>query len=168
MILKYGHPCPKKAQLSPHNHREVVYGAREQLTPEEDNSPPLENQGTKSIQGIVDALLYYGRVADNKLLVGLSSIGSQQDAAPERTKEATNQLPDYCATCPANEIFYCSSDMVLCAHSNTGFHNKIKGHRRARAHILFSKMIPCPNVTDQFSLLPKLLNSSCPLHQKQN
>ena len=34
-LFKYGHPIPKKPQLSPHKHREVIYGANEQLAPED-------------------------------------------------------------------------------------------------------------------------------------
>ena len=81
VLLKYGQPRPSKAQLSPHKHREVIYGAKEQLTPEDDKSPPLENQGKKRTQGIVGALLYYGRAVDKNLIFGLSSVGSQQAAA---------------------------------------------------------------------------------------
>ena len=81
VLLKYGHPCTSKAELSPHKHCEVVYGAKENLTHEDDTSPPLYNQGTKHIQGIFGAFLYYARSVDNKLLVGLISIGSQQAAA---------------------------------------------------------------------------------------
>ena len=76
---------------------------------------------------------------ENKLLVGLSSIGTQKAAATERTKEAIHQILDYCATYPADGILYCSSDMVLCAHSDTGFHNERKGRIRAGAHIFFSE-----------------------------
>ena len=130
VLLKYGQPRPSKSHLSPHKHREVIYGAKEQLTPKDDKSSPLYSQGTKRIQGIVGALLYYGISVDNKLLVCLSSIGSQQSAATERTKEAINQLLDYCATYPANGILHRSSVVVLCAHSDAGFHNKSK--RRSR------------------------------------
>ena len=98
VLLKYGHPRPSKAQLSPHKHREVIYGTKEQLIHEDDRSPPLNNQGTKRIQSIVGALLYYARAVDNKLLVGLSSTGSHQAATTERTKEEINQILDYCAT----------------------------------------------------------------------
>ena len=94
VLLKYGHPRPSKAQLSPHKHHEVIFGAKEQLTHEDDTSPPLDNQGTKLIQGIVGAFLYYARAVDNQLLVNLSSIGSHQAAATERTKEAINQILD--------------------------------------------------------------------------
>ena len=60
---------------------------------------------------------------DNKLLVGISAIGAQQAAATELINEAINQLIDYSAIYPADGIFYHSSDMVLCAHSDTVFHN---------------------------------------------
>ena len=28
VLLKYGHPIPKKPQLSPNKHREILYGAK--------------------------------------------------------------------------------------------------------------------------------------------
>ena len=80
-LLKYGHPIPKKPQLSPHKHREVIYGAKEQLAPEDDTTPPLDSQGTKRVQGIVGALLYYARALDNKLLVGLSDRSNAAERA---------------------------------------------------------------------------------------
>ena len=77
LLMKYGHLCPSKAQFSPNKHREVIYGAKEQLTLEEDKSLPIEKEGTRRIQAIFGALLYYARAVDNKLLVGLSSIVCQ-------------------------------------------------------------------------------------------
>ena len=68
----------------------MIYGAKEQLNPEDDTTPPLDSQGTKRVQGIVNALLCYARSVDNKLLVGLSAIGSQQAAATQRTNDAIN------------------------------------------------------------------------------
>ena len=59
VLLNYGHPRPKKPQLSPHKHREVIYGEKDQLAPEDDTTPPLDSQGTKCVQGIVGALLCY-------------------------------------------------------------------------------------------------------------
>ena len=59
VFLKYGHPYPKNTQFSPHKHRKVIYGAKEQLAPEDDTTLPMDIQGTKRTQGIVDALLYY-------------------------------------------------------------------------------------------------------------
>ena len=56
-LMKYGDSLPRKSQLSPHKHREVTYGAKEQLTPEEYKSPPLDKEGTNRIQGIIGVLL---------------------------------------------------------------------------------------------------------------
>ena len=97
-------PAPKKPQLLPHKHCEVIYGAKEQLTSEDDTTPPLEIQCTKRVQGIVGALLYYARAVYNKLLVGLSAIKSHQAAATQRTNEAINQNIYYCATYPQMEF----------------------------------------------------------------
>ena len=126
VLLKYVHPRPNKPQLSPQKHHEVIYGAKEQLTQEDNNTPPLDSQGTKRVQGIVGALFYYALAVYNKLLVGLIAIGSHQAAATQRTNDSINQILDYCATYPADSILYCSSDMVLCAHSDAGFHNESK------------------------------------------
>ena len=101
----------------------MTYGAKEQLTPQEDKSPPLDNEVTKRIQGIFGELLYYTRTLDNKLLVGLSAIFSQQAAATQYMNEAINQLLDYSATYTANGILYRSSNMVLCDHYDAVFHN---------------------------------------------
>ena len=59
VLLKYGHPRTSKPKLSLHKHREVIYGAKEQLTPEDNTTTPLDSKGTKRIQGIFNALLYY-------------------------------------------------------------------------------------------------------------
>ena len=75
---------------------------------------------------------------DNKLLVRLSVIGSQQAASTQRTNVEINQIFDYCATYPANGILYRSRDMVLCAHSDAGFHNESKVRSRVGAHIFLS------------------------------
>ena len=88
VLLKYGHPIPKKPQLSPHKHREVIYGAKDQISPKDDTSPPLDSQGKKRVQGIVGAFLYYARAVNNKLLFSLSAIGSQQASATQRTAES--------------------------------------------------------------------------------
>ena len=130
VLLRYGHPSPKKPQLSPHKHREVIYGAKEQLTPEDDITPPLDSQGTKSVQGIISALLYYDRAVESKLLVGLSAIGSQQADATQRTNDAINKILDYCVTYPANGILYRSSDMVLCANSDHTLNRQRMGAQR--------------------------------------
>ena len=98
LLIKYNHTRPTKPQLSPHRRREIVFGAKEQLTPADDTSPALDAAVIKRVQAIVIALLYYTRAVDNKLLVALSTMGVQQAAATEKKNEAINQLLDYCAT----------------------------------------------------------------------
>ena len=94
---------------------------------------------------------------DNKLLVGLSSIGSQQAATTERTNEAINQLLDYNATYPADGILYRSNDMVLCVHSDAGFHNERKGRSRAGDHIFLSENDPMPQWNGPVLTLDQLI-----------
>ena len=104
LLLKAGHQNLSRPQHSPHTWREIDYGTNIQLSPEEDKTQPLDEEGVRWIQMIVGALLYYGRAADNKLLTALSAIGSQQAAATENTKKALNMLLDYCATYPSDGI----------------------------------------------------------------
>ena len=158
VLLKYGHPRPKKPQLSPHKHHEVIYGAKEQLAPEDNTTLPLDSQGKKRVQGIVGALLYYAQAVDDKLLVNLSFIGSQQAAATQRTNEAINKILDYCATYPPDGILYRSSGMILCAHSNAGFHNDSKGRSRAGAHIFLSENNAMSRWNGSVLTLAKIIN----------
>ena len=95
VLQKFNHPKPTKRQHSPHQHRAIVYGQKEQETTPEDTSPPLDAAGVNRVQRIVGALLYYARAVDNKLLATLSAIGAQQAAATENTLKACNQLLDY-------------------------------------------------------------------------
>jgi hypothetical protein len=55
-----------------------------------------------------------------------------------------NQLLNYLTMYPDDGITYCASDMILCAHANTGFHNKSKGRSQAGAHIFVSENNPFP------------------------
>ena len=144
VLTKYGHPAPSKPQHAPHQHREIDYGAKTQLTPEADTSPPLGPDEVKRIQGIVGSLLYYGRAVDNKLLVALSAIGSQQAQATENTKLNVHQLLDYVATYPSDGTTYRASHMILAAHSDASFLNESKSRSRAGAHIFLTEDEPIP------------------------
>ena len=106
LLFKYGHKAPAKPQLSPHRHRKINYGSKEQLVEEEDAIPKLNNEGIKRVQAIVGALFYYDRSFHNILLVGLSAIGDQQAAATEQTAAAIDQILDYVATYPNDGITY--------------------------------------------------------------
>lgn len=138
MLLKYDHPQPCKPQHSPHAHREIIYGAKEQLVPDADTSKPNDDAGIKRIQGIIGSLLYYARAVDNKLLATLSTISSQQAKATENTAKAVHHLLDYVATYPQDGITYRASSMVLAAHSNASFLTEPGSRSCAGAHIFLS------------------------------
>jgi hypothetical protein len=144
VLLKYNHKRPTKPQHAPHAHREIVFGAKLQLAPDDDTSPPLDTAGIKRIQGIVGSLLYYARAVDNKLLATLSVIGTQQAAATENTAKAVNQLLDYVATYPSDGITYRASNMVLAAHSDASYLTEPKARSRAGAHIFLTEDDPIP------------------------
>ena len=144
LLLKIRHPLPTKKQLSPHKHRAIHYGAKEQYTHIETPTPKLDPKGVLRIQAIVGALLFYGRAVDNNLLVALNTIGSQQAQATEATNDAMDTLLDYVATYPDDGILYRASDMILAAHADAGFHNETKGRSRAGAHIFLSEDEPIP------------------------
>ena len=78
ILTKYGHTIPSKPQLSPHSHRGINCGAKTQFAPDDNTSPNLDLDGMRRVQGIMGSLLYYARALNNKILVGLSSIGTQQ------------------------------------------------------------------------------------------
>ena len=80
---KYDHPNPKKPQLSLHAHIPIEYGANPQIDTPEDTSKSLDTKGIKRVQGIVVSLKYVARAVDNKLLVAISTIGTQQATATE-------------------------------------------------------------------------------------
>ena len=54
------HKTPSKPQLSTHQHREIIYGAKVQMTHDKYTSA-LDEAGIKRIQDIVGAVLFYVR-----------------------------------------------------------------------------------------------------------
>ena len=144
VLTKYGHPTPAKPQHAPHRHREIVYGSKAQLEPEDDTSPRLPDEGIKRMQGIIGSLLYYARAVDNKLLTTLSSIGAQQANATTNTLRAVEQLLNYVATYPNDGTTYRASGMILAAHSDASYLSEPKSRSRAGAHIFVSENDPIP------------------------
>ena len=58
---------------------------------------------------------------------------------------------------PLMEILYQSSDMVLCAHSDAGFHNESKGRSRAGDHIFLSENDAMPQWNGSVLTLAKII-----------
>ena len=75
---KYGHMPPNKQQYLPCKHRPIDYGTNQQMVRPTDTSPSHDDKGIQRVHDIVGALLSVGKTVNNKLLVVLSAIGSQQ------------------------------------------------------------------------------------------
>ena len=94
---------------------------------------------------------------NNKLLVALSAIGSQQASATESTNDAIHHLLDYCAIYPDDGILYRSSDMILAAHSDASFSNETKSRRRAGAHIFLSEKDSIPRWNEPLLTIAQIM-----------
>ena len=55
---------------------------------EAESRPPIDALGIKRVQGIIGTLLYHVQATDNKLLVDLRDIGTQQASETKRTSTA--------------------------------------------------------------------------------
>ena len=124
----------------PHKHRPIDYGSKQQIVQPTDTIPSLDYKGIKIFQGIVRALIHVGIAVNNKLLVALSAIGSQQAAATEETADAIEKLLDYVATYPNDGILFRKIDMILAAHIDAGFIDESKDVSE-QASIYFSQKI---------------------------
>ena len=116
---KYGHLPPKKLQYSPHKHRPIDYGSKQQIVQPTYTSPALDDKVIKRFQGVVGALLCMGIAVNNKRLLSLIEIGAQQAAATEETVELIEQLLKYVATYPDNGILFRKRDVILAEHTDT-------------------------------------------------
>jgi len=157
LLAKYNHPRPRKLQRSPYKCMPIQYGNKTQFAAEEDTSPSLDGAGILRVQGIVGSLLYYARAVNNKLLVALNAIGSEQATATEATNAAIDQLLDYVATYPNDGITYRASDMVLAAHSDAGYLNASKARSRAGAFIFLSEDEAVPRLNGPVMAIAQII-----------
>ena len=104
LLLWENWTTPTKQQHSPHKHRPIVYSAKSQFVSAEDTYQQLDAVGITRVQRTLGALLNYTRAVNNKLLVALSDIGSQQAKATTQTKATVAQLLDYVATYAADGL----------------------------------------------------------------
>ena len=132
--------------------------AKVQVVPEEITRPGLNATGIKCVQDIVVSVLFYGRAVDNKLIVALNNIGTQQDTATEITNDAINHLLDYLATDPNDVIVYIDNSMVIAAHSDAGFHNESKGRSWSGSHISLAEYEPVPRWNGYILTIVRVIN----------
>ena len=124
----------------------------------EDTSAKLDAKGIKRVQGIVGALLFFGREVNNKLLVALSAISAQKSAATENTNTAITQLLDYVATYSYNGLFFRESDKILAAHLDAWFLNEPKVWSRLGAHVFLSEKVPTSPLNGDVLSIVQIIN----------
>jgi hypothetical protein len=90
-----------------------------------DNTLPSEtNAEGKYIHQVIGVLLYYGRVVNSTIFVGLSSLAAAQSKPTAHTLSLVKWLLDYAATNPDAIMTYEKSNMVLAIHSNASYLSK--------------------------------------------
>ena len=89
VLHKYQHKPPSRPQHAPHKWTQPVYGQKQQLTPDPDQSDLLDKADTKLIQGIVGSLLYYSRAIDPCLLPGIQETATMQAKPTQKNKRCS-------------------------------------------------------------------------------
>jgi hypothetical protein len=77
-LIRFSHELPNKLQIQPHPHTLHTYSATIQYAKADDVSPLATNAEGKYICQVIGVLLYYGRLVDSTILVGLSSLAAAQ------------------------------------------------------------------------------------------
>ena len=140
-LERYQHPKPLKAQYAPHQWSLPSYGKTSQHV-NIDNSNVLDKKGTKQVQSISGAFLYYGRAVDPTILPALSSISSTQANPTINTLNECKMLMDYLSTYPNAKIRFYKSDMVLYVDSDAAYLVLPKARSRIAGHFYFGNKPP--------------------------
>jgi hypothetical protein len=90
LSIKFKYLHPTKPHLLPHKYLPIAYSAKAQLTPTANTSEQLDVHQKRHIQEIVGSLLYYAQAFNNKLLIALSAIATQQSCATVATEQAVH------------------------------------------------------------------------------
>ena len=96
----------------------------------------------KFIQQVVGVFLYYDIAIDNKVLVALRDIGSEQSRATSKTMYEVKQLLGYLASNPNATIRYPASGMILFVHSDASYLSVTKASSRASGVFFLSDPKP--------------------------
>ena len=140
-LERYQHPKPLKAQYAPHQWSLPSFGKTSQHV-NIDTSNVLDKKGTKQVQSISGAFLYYGRAVDPTILPALSSIASTQANPTINTLNECKMLMDYLSTYPNAKIRFHKSDMVLYVDSDAAYLVLPKARSRIAGHFYFGNKPP--------------------------
>eukprot|EP00804_Cyclotella_cryptica_P004967 CCRYP_014094-RA/>CCRYP_014094-RA protein AED:0.12 eAED:0.01 QI:0/0/0/1/1/1/2/0/1245 len=121
VLQRFEHKTPAKPQNCPFQPNPHKYGkdAQDPLSPDTSVRPDLT--GTRRVQQVVGALLFYAQAVHNTLLPGLSAIASEQPQATTLTMDRCRQMLEYCASNPDAKVRFRTSDMILNIHSDASY-----------------------------------------------
>jgi hypothetical protein len=138
-LVRFNHRPPAKPQHQPHPNQPINYGAKQQTSTPEDDSPKLNKEKKKFIQEVTGVFLFYARAVDSTMLVALSAIAAEQGSPTENTLRKVYQFLDYAATHPNAIVTYRASNMVLAIHSDASYLSEPKARSRAGGHFYLSQ-----------------------------
>ena len=121
VLQRFEHKTPTTPQHCPFQPTPRKYGRDAQAPLPPDTSERLDLSGTRRVQQVVGALLFYARADDNTLLPGLSAIASEQAQASQLTMDRCRQILDYCASNPDAKVRFRASNMILNIHSDASY-----------------------------------------------
>jgi hypothetical protein len=122
----------------PYPHVKPNYGAKEQYTRPDDDSPPLNKAGKKYIQEVCGVFLFLARGVDSGLLPMLSSLASQQAKPAKRTMALCKQFLGYMATQDDAILTHKASNMAFVIHSDASYLLEANAHSRAGGHMFMA------------------------------
>jgi hypothetical protein len=137
-LQRFQHKTPTRPEHAPYEWTKPQYGAKIQLTKEEDTSPPVGPDSIKLLQEVIGVLLYYARAIDNTLLVALGSLAAAQTESTTATMKAMTKVLNYAASHPDATIRYKASDMILHIHSDASYLSEPKARSRCGGFFFLS------------------------------
>ena len=137
-LTKLNHIPSSTPQHEPRRWVPITYGKKIQNTQVEDTSPLLQPDEIQHIQRIVGSFLCYARAIENKIHPALNSLGIQQAAPTEQTRNDENMLMDYLHTHSDAKIRYHKSDMQLHIDSDAAYLVASKAKSRVSGYFYIS------------------------------
>ena len=129
------------------------------MTEDEPESPLLSKVEQTSTQKVTGKFLYLGRAINSTLLTPLSAIASQQAAPTQRTLQHTKQLLDYIASQEDAVLTYHASEMILAAHSDSGYHNEPGTRSIAGGHFYLSNNAKVPPNNGSIHIVAQIIKA---------
>jgi hypothetical protein len=145
-LTKLNHIPSATPQHAPHRWVPITYGKKIQNAQVEDTSPLLQDKEIRHIQRMVGSFLYYARAIDNTIHTALNSLGSQQAAPTEQTRNDANMLMDYLHTHPNTKIRYHKSGMQLHIDSDAAYLVAPKAKSRVSGYFYLSDKSSTPTL----------------------